>query len=233
MKKKFEKERIQLEIKMKEKEKALEEQKKKMEEEIERQLKSQLDKEKQAQQLREIDQKLQELVPKINEANIICRELKRETIMYKPDIVTEVNADGSRTSKVQVKVYQDRNNEDTASMIPYDIFMDEIYFKVKEMYDEKEHAGFIEIEGDRSNDDETFGWSLAEQWIPIGIVFQYLQSIYYLLDVSDEQNIYDSKGLQVGKLQVQMNIKLFDTDKKTQLNLIDYEDMEELLSKWV
>ena len=174
MKKKFEQERIQLEIKMKETEKALEEQKKHMEEEIERQLKSQLDKEKQAQQLREIDQKLQELVPKINEANIICRELKRETIMYKPDIVTEVNAYGSRTSKVQVKVYQDRNNEDTASMIPYDIFMDEIYFKVKEMYDEKEQAGFIEIEGDRSNDDETFGWSLAEQWIPIGIVFQYL-----------------------------------------------------------
>ena len=121
MKKKFEQERIQMEIKMKEREKALEESKKLMEEEIERELKSQLDKEKQAQQLREIDQKLQELVPKINEANIICRELKRENIMYKPDIFTEVNADGSRSSKVQVKVYQDRNNEDTASVIPYEV----------------------------------------------------------------------------------------------------------------
>lgn len=77
-------------------------------------------------------------MPKINEANIICRELKRETIMYKPDIFTEVNADGSRTSKVQVKVYQDRNNEDTVSIIPFDTFMDEIYFKVKELYDELE-----------------------------------------------------------------------------------------------
>lgn len=60
-----------------------------------------------------------------------------------------------------------------------------------------------------------------------------MQSLYYLLDVSDEQNIYDSKGIQVGKLQLALSIKLFDTDKKTQMNLIDYEDMEELLSKWI
>lgn len=51
--------------------------------------------------------------------------------------------------------------------------------------------------------------------------------------MSDEQNIYDSRGVQVGKLQLSMNIKLFDTDKKTPLNLIDYEDMEEILSKWI
>jgi hypothetical protein len=30
-----------------------------------------------------------------------------------------------------------------------------------------------------------------------------------------------------------MTIKLFDTDKKTPLNLIDYEDMGEILSKWL
>jgi hypothetical protein len=53
-----------------------------------------------------------------------------------------VTPDGSRISRVQVKVYQDRNNEDTASVIPYDIFMDEIYFKIKEKYDEAEQGGF-------------------------------------------------------------------------------------------
>jgi hypothetical protein len=82
------------------------------------------------------------LVPKLNETNIICRELKRDKIMYKPDIFTDVNADGTRSSKVQVKVYQDRNNEDTASIIPFDAFMDEIYFKIKELYDEMENTGF-------------------------------------------------------------------------------------------
>jgi len=112
------------------------------------------------------------------------------------------------------------------------VFLDEIYFRVKELYDETEQTGQID-DSKRAIDDETFGWSLAEQWIPIGIVFQYLQSLYYLLDVNDEQNIYDSKGLQVGRLQLSMSIKLFDTDKKTQLNLIDYEDMEEILSKWL
>jgi hypothetical protein len=101
-------------------------------------------------------------VPKLNEANIICRELKRDLIMYKPDIATEVHADGSRQSKVQVKVYQDRNNEDSASVIPFDVFMDDIYFKVKDLYDEKEQTGFEEQKDDRANDDETFGWSLAE-----------------------------------------------------------------------
>lgn len=184
-------------------------------------------------QLREIDQKLQELVPKINEANIICRELKRDLIMYKPDIFTEVLADGSRQSKVRVKVYQDRNNEDTSSMIPFDVFMDDIYFKIKDYYDEKEQNDFEIKENERANDDETFGWSLAEQWIQIGNVFQFLQSVYYLLDLNDEQNIYDTKGIQQGKMQLSLALKLFDTDKKTPLNLIDYEDIGELISKWL
>ena len=105
IRKKFEEEKLLLEEKMRQREQALDSQRKQMEDEMERQMKSQLDKEKQAQQLREIDAKLQELVPKLNEANIICRELKRDKIMYKPDIFTDVNADGTRSSKVQVKVY--------------------------------------------------------------------------------------------------------------------------------
>jgi hypothetical protein len=53
--------------------------------------------------------------------------------------------------------------------------MDEIYFKVKELYDEIEQKGFQEEDdAERANDDETFGWSLAEQWIPIGTVFLFL-----------------------------------------------------------
>jgi hypothetical protein len=53
--------------------------------------------------------------------------------------------------------------------------------------------------------------------------------------VNDEQNIYDSKGLKVGSLQVALNIKLFDTNKKTPLNMIDYEDMTDpsILNKWL
>lgn len=105
MKKRLENEKISFEIKMKEKETALAEQKKQMEEANEQALKSQLDKEKYAQQIREIDIKLQEIVPKINESNMICRELKRENITYKPEIFTDYNHDGTRFSKVQVRVF--------------------------------------------------------------------------------------------------------------------------------
>lgn len=114
--------------------------------------------------------------------------------------------------------------------------MDEIYFKVKELYDEIEQRGTQgEDESERANDDETFGWSLAEQWIPIGTVFLFLQSIYFFLEVNDEQNIYDSKGLKVGSLQVALNLKLFDSNKKTPLNMIDFEDMTDpsILNKWL
>lgn len=78
--------------------------------------------------------------------------------------------------------------------------MDEIYFKIKELYDDMESKGFEEINNDRANDDETFGWSLAEQWISIGNVYFFLLSIYNLIDVQDESNIYDSKGVKVGTL---------------------------------
>jgi hypothetical protein len=54
-----------------------------------------------------------------------------------------------------------------------------------------------------------------------------------LLDLNDEQNIYDTKGIQQGKMQLSLALKLFDTDKKTPLNLIDYEDIGELISKWL
>lgn len=66
-------------------------------------------------------------------------------------------------------------------------------------------------------------------------MFLFLQSVYFFLEVNDEQNIYDSKGLKVGSLQVALNIKLFDTNKKTPLNMIDYEDMTDpaILNKWL
>ncbi|MFO0117274.1 MAG: hypothetical protein ACK521_06565 [bacterium] len=41
---------------------------------------------------------------------------------------------------------------------------------------------------------------MAEQWIPIGTVYQFLQSIYFFLDINEEQNIYDSKALKAGSL---------------------------------
>ena len=123
---------------MLEKEKAFEEQRRIADEANEKDLKIQLDKEKNAQQMREIEVKLQEIVPKINESNMICRELKRENIYYKPDIASQTNPDGSRTFKCMVLVYPDKNKPDEFSKIPYDTFMDQTYFTIKDLYDDME-----------------------------------------------------------------------------------------------
>ena len=164
---------------------------------------------------------------------MICRELKRENILYKPEIYTDANPDGSRSFKLTVLVYPDKNNLDEFSKIPYDCFIDQTYFTIKDLYDDLESKGFDDENLDRANDDEIFGWSLAEQWIEIGNVYFFLLSMFNLIDVADESNIYDSKGVKVGTLSYGMSLKLFDTDKKTQLNAIDYDNLDELHEKWL
>lgn len=42
------------------------------------------------QQFREIDARLQEIVPKIAEINTICGEIGRENVYYEPEIIIEV-----------------------------------------------------------------------------------------------------------------------------------------------
>ncbi len=51
-------------------------------------------------------------MPKIAEINTICREVGREAVYYEPEIVTEVKPDGTKVSRVVVRVYPDRNVKD-------------------------------------------------------------------------------------------------------------------------
>lgn len=59
-------------------------------------------------------------MPIIAETNTICREIGREQIYYEPDILTEVKSDGTKVSKVIVKVYPDRTNREESGIIPFD-----------------------------------------------------------------------------------------------------------------
>ena len=76
-------------------------------------MRNQLNDQQRLQQLREIDVKLQEIVPIIAEMNTICREIGKEQIYYEPEIATEVKSDGTKVSKVVVKVYPDRMDRET------------------------------------------------------------------------------------------------------------------------
>jgi len=75
-------------------------------------------------QLREIDAKLAEIVPKIAEVNNICLELKRDDYHYEPAITTEVLNDGRKVSRVVCKVYPNKNNKDVFNILPFDKFED-------------------------------------------------------------------------------------------------------------
>lgn len=63
-------------------------------------------------QLRELDERLHEVVPKVAELNTICREMGRDNIFYEPQILTEVKSDGTKVSKVCINVFPDRTDRD-------------------------------------------------------------------------------------------------------------------------
>ena len=65
---------------MKEQERQLEDERRRNQEELEEQMRKQLNEQQRLQQFREIDQRLQEIVPNIAELNIICREIGRDNV---------------------------------------------------------------------------------------------------------------------------------------------------------
>lgn len=63
-------------------------------------------------------------MPKIAEINTICKETGRFTVYYEPEIVTEVQSDGTKVSKVVVKVFPDQANRDQFTVLDWDLFTD-------------------------------------------------------------------------------------------------------------
>jgi hypothetical protein len=70
----------------------------KAKDELEKLMREKQDQEHRMQQFKEIDRRLQEIVPKIAETNTICREVYRDNVMYEPAISTEVLPDGTKVS---------------------------------------------------------------------------------------------------------------------------------------
>ena len=197
-------------------------------------MRNQLNDQQRLQQLREIDVKLQEIVPIIAEMNTICREIGKEQIYYEPEIATEVKSDGTKVSKVVVKVYPDRMDRETAGVIPCDVFTDSIYFNVKELYEDFEERGFTPSADDQEDDGETYGWNLSDSWHEIGSVYIFLLSLFNLIDTpKDESPIIDSKGIKNGMQNYSINLEILDYDKTTKLNILEYETLRELVGKYL
>lgn len=74
------------------------------------------------------------IVPKIAEINAICVEFGKEQFLYEPEIITEIQQDGRRVSRVVVRVYVDKNNREIFSQLSGPVFTDIVYQKIKDLY---------------------------------------------------------------------------------------------------
>jgi len=170
-------------------------------------------------------------VPKIAEINTICREIGRENVYYEPEIETEVLSDGRKISRVVIRVYADRNNKDSSGIVPMEIFQDKVYFDVKDLYEEAEEKGFPSNHH-TENDGETFGWALADSWHHVGNVYYFMLSLFNLIETTkDNSPIIDTKGSIQGNLQYSCSFELYDVDRTTKLNPLEYESLNELIGK--
>jgi len=116
-------------------------------------------------------------------------------VYYEPEIVTEVQSDGTKVSKVVVKVFPDQANRDQFTVLDWDLFTDQVYFDVKDVYEDFEERGLTVNDIDTENDPEVFGWGLSDNWHHIGNFYYFLLSMYNLIEtVKDESPIIDTKG---------------------------------------
>lgn len=116
-------------------------------------------------------------------------------------------------------------------MIPFEQFTDKVYFDIKELYEDAEEAGFPG-NYNTENDGDTFGWALTDSWFHLGNVYYFLLSVFNLVETSkDSSPIIDTKGSIQGKLTYTVNFELFDVDKTTKLNPLEFETLNELVGK--
>ena len=122
--------------------------------------------------------------------------------------------------------------KEESGIIPCDTFTDEVYFNVKEMYEDFEERGY-QPSGENADDEgETFGWNLSDSWHEIGSVYIFLLSMYNLIDTpKDESPIIDSKGIKNGMQNYSVQLEILDYDKTTKLNILEYETLRELVGK--
>ena len=74
-------------------------------------------------------------MPRIAEVNAICGELGKDNFLYEPEIITEIQQDGRKISRIVIRVYVDKNVRDIYSQLAYSVFSDTVYEKVKELYE--------------------------------------------------------------------------------------------------
>jgi len=230
-----ESEKLRKEQKKKEKEFELE--KKKALQEIQDKKRQDHSKEVELMQRKDLEHRLNKLIPQLNEVNEICQNLGRYTYNYTPHIITDVLPDGKRIPKLVVKAYPDRD-KDFYNTLSYDEFEDKIY-RIREKWENIQYdiengdfTGEMDLEPDE-NEADVFGLSIQNENKLIGSVYIFCDSLSSLLETNqDTAPILNSKGETKGHLNYSLVPSAID-EKGEKLNLNHYEGVMSLLNKTI
>lgn len=153
---------------------------------------------------KEIEEKLAQVIPKINEVNEMCLQLGRLDYLYSPTIVTEIEGNQMK-SKVCVKIYPD-HSQNFFNQVDMNEFMEK-YYLIQERFQnyeyDVEHNEVGKVEDTGEDDTVTFGIAIRNDWVLIGQAHIYTDSIANLLEtLNDHTPLIDSKGNLNGKFCV-------------------------------
>lgn len=135
-------------------------------------------------------------MPKIAEVNAICAELGKDKFLYSPEITTDISGDGSRVTRVVVRLYPDKHDKEVYSQLDGGVFTDVVYMNIKEKYEILFEDNDQSMSFDLGTiDDSAFGFDFDSNNCVIGHCYIFLATIYNLIDVKrDRTPIIDTKG---------------------------------------
>ena len=149
---------------------------------------------------KEIEERLTQVIPKINEVNEICLQLGRLNYLYSPTIVTDIEGNQMK-SKICVKIYPD-HTQNFFNQVDINEFMEK-YYLIQEKFQnyqyDIEHNELGKIEENEEDNSSTFGIEIKKNWILIGQAHIYTDLIANLLEnLNDQTPLIDNKGSMNG-----------------------------------
>ena len=81
----------------------------------------------------DLDERMDQIIPRINEVNEICLNMNRAHYLFVPSIRTGTNYEGEKISKIIVKIYPDQS-QNFFNFLSQEEFIDK-YYLIKEKYE--------------------------------------------------------------------------------------------------
>lgn len=170
--------------------------------------------------------KIEKLLPMVNEANNMSEELKRDINFMLKMVATQTKA--GTGSDVQVQVTYDGNQE---ALWDADMFLDRVY-EMRDIYDQFISRGrdLMYVNSTYTGSQDPFAKPSGEA--VVGRAMIYLDAVNHLLAVHETTPIIDYKGFSRGELKVELDLELPNVgDKEMASKFDELERVEKLKGK--